>query len=373
MGEDSGTAEVRIRQDAVSNPWFDSFGNVPNDSGFLDETMRPGRHSVTRHAGPGQNGVYRVPPPLDAAVLFNRVPNPTQSGWRRAVHALTAGRINPGQSARQREQAQKLERIAVPITGDFRVAVLSIKGGVGKTTTTLGLGSVFARNRTDRVIAVDANPDRGTLAQRVQEHSTATVGGLLADPLIERYSDVRAYTRGSNSRLEVLGSDPDPSVADAFGESDYRRAVEVLHNYYSIILSDCGTGILHSAMAGVLDLAHAVVVVSAPSLDSMKSAAATLKWLTLHGYSGLSRESHLVISASRPGSSGLQLDKVKEHFAARCRSIHLIPFDPHLAEGGEVDIELLKPATHSAYVDLAAAIADRFVGPVPAHAPVPVR
>ncbi|BBZ36579.1 hypothetical protein AWB99_16990 [Mycolicibacterium confluentis] len=66
-----------------------------------------------------------------------------------------------------------------------------------------------------------------------------------------------------------------------------------------------------------------------------------------------------MLSASHPGSSGLQLDKVKEHFAARCRSIHLIPFDPHLAEGGEVDIELRKPATHSAYVDLAAGCSGR--------------
>ena len=44
---------------------------------------------------------------------------------------------------------------------------MSRKGGVGKTTMTLALGSTFATLRGDRVIAVDANPDAGNLAHRV--------------------------------------------------------------------------------------------------------------------------------------------------------------------------------------------------------------
>jgi len=43
--------------------------------------------------------------------------------------------------------------------------VMSRKGGVGKTTMTLALGSTFASLRGDRVIAVDANPDAGNLAR----------------------------------------------------------------------------------------------------------------------------------------------------------------------------------------------------------------
>ena len=61
------------------------------------------------------------------------------------------------------------------------VAVLSLKGGVGKTTTTIGLGATFASWRGDRVIAVDANPDFGTLAQTGSEPDPSTVRDLLAD------------------------------------------------------------------------------------------------------------------------------------------------------------------------------------------------
>jgi MinD-like ATPase involved in chromosome partitioning or flagellar assembly len=302
-----------------------------------------------------------VAPSLDEAELYQRDQDAPHSGWRRAVHKATAGRVNPGESRKERRQQELLDQIRQPINGDFRIAVLSIKGGVGKTTTTVGLGSALAMVRTDRVIAVDANPDRGTLGERVGDPSTtSTVRDLLRDPDINRYSDVRRHTRMSPSRLEVLASEQDPAVAEVFGEEDYRRTVDILRRYYNVVLTDCGTGIMHSAMSGVLDLAHAIVLVSSPAIDAARSASATLDWLMQHGYSGLVREAHVVLSASRPGSAALKLDRVVEHFEARCRSIHMIPFDQHLAEGADVDVNLLKPATMDAYVELAGAVSEKF-------------
>ena len=173
--------------------------------------------------------------------------------------------------------------------------MLSIKGGVGKTTTTLGLGSALAMVRVDRVIAVDANPDRGTLAERVSDASTSsTVRDLLRDPNIKRYSDVRNHTRLAPSRLAVLASEQDPAVAEIFGETDYRRTMDILRHYYNVILTDCGTGIMHSAMAGVLDLAHAIVLVSSPAIDAARvrrprwtgwSNMATTTWCVRHTWS----------------------------------------------------------------------------------------
>lgn len=320
--------------------------------------VQPPVHPVV--APPVRASGYTPVRPLDEAAVANPARFAPQSGWRRALYRASAGRVNAGDSARDRRRDELFARIRQPIRGDFRIAVLSIKGGVGKTTTTLGLGSAFATIRTDRVIAVDANPDRGTLAQRIDDPSDATVHDLLSDPNIARYSDVRYYTRMSSSRLEVLGSPLDPAISEAFGEVDYRRTVDILQSYYNVILTDCGTGIMHSAMTGVLDLAHAIVVVSSPALDAARSASATLDWLMNHGYSGLVRESHLVLSAARPGDTAVRMDKVYEHFESRCRSVHLIPFDSHLAEGAEVDMELLKPATVQSYIELAGAISEKF-------------
>lgn len=95
-------------------------------------------------------------------------------------------------------------------------------------------------------------------------------------------------------------------------------------------------------------------------IDAVRSASATLDWLMRQGHSGLVREGHVVLSATRPRPTGLRLDKVYQYFEARCRSIHFIPFDPHLAEGADVDIAMLKPATYQAYLGLAGAVAENF-------------
>jgi MinD-like ATPase involved in chromosome partitioning or flagellar assembly len=310
------------------------------------------------HASPG----FRLAPPLDEAQIVNRDRNAPESGWRRAVYKITGRRVNPGLSRKERERNELFEHIRQPIVGDFRIAVLSIKGGVGKTTTTLGLGSALATVRTDRVISIDANPDRGTLAERVPDTSTSsTVRDLLRDPNIRRYADVRNHTRMAPSRLEVLASEQDPAVAEIFGETDYRRTVDILRHYYNIILTDCGTGIMHSAMAGVLDLANAIVLVSLPAIDAARSASATLDWLEQHGHGALVREAHVVLTSPKRGAAALKLDKVVEHFDARCRSTHVIPFEPHLAEGADFDFRLLKPATRQAYLELAGAVSEKFL------------
>nr|WP_264956440.1 AAA family ATPase [Mycobacterium kiyosense] len=304
---------------------------------------------------------FQVPPPIDEAEVDNLDRFAPPSGWRRAVHRATGGHLNPGASRKQRRHEHLLAEIRQPIVGDFRIAVLSIKGGVGKTTTTFGLGSALATVRHDRVIAVDANPDRGTLGERVGDMSTrSTVRDLLADPNINRYADVRNHTLMATSRLEVLASEQDPAVSEVFGADDYRRTIDILRHFYNIILTDCGTGIMHSAMSAVLDLAHTIVLVSSPAIDAARSASATLDWLMQHGHSGLVREAHVVLSASRPGSAALKLDKVYEHFQTRCRSIHLIPFDPHLAEGADVDFDRLRPATRQAYLELAGSVSENF-------------
>jgi MinD-like ATPase involved in chromosome partitioning or flagellar assembly len=67
-----------------------------------------------------------------------------------------------------------------------------------------------------------------------------------------------------------------------------------------------------------------------------------------------------VINSVRPGSGKVDLAKVAEHFAARCRAVKVIPFDAHLEEGAEVELESLSPATRAALLELAATVADDF-------------
>jgi len=284
-----------------------------------------------------------------------------RSGWRRWVRVATFGLLNVGESPAEVRRAELVARVNQPIRGDYKIAMLSMKGGVGKTTTTVGLGSTFASLRGDHVVAADANPDRGTLGARIPTQTAATVRDLLDDVAsIHRYSDVRAFTSQAPSRLEVLASERDPYRAEAFSEADYRGALSVLEGFYNLILTDCGTGLTHSAMRGVLATADSLVLVCSPALDGAQSADATLNWLEAQGFGHLVDRTVVVISVARPGASTVNVDQLVAHFGERVRVVHIIPFDMHLAEGSEVDLPRLAPATREAFVELAALVADDF-------------
>ncbi|WP_227984281.1 MinD/ParA family ATP-binding protein [Nocardia spumae] len=298
--------------------------------------------------------------PSLADVPMRRAKKAPGSGWRRAVHHMSGGAINPGMSAEELRLQELVARIRQPVRGDYRIATLSLKGGVGKTTTTMGIGSIFASIRGDRVIAVDANPDFGTLSQRVPLQTRSTVRDLLLDQQITSYGDVRRHTSQATSRLEVLASERDPAASESFSEDEYRQVLRVLQRFYNIILTDCGTGLMHSAMAGVLDLAHSLVLISSSAIDGARSAAATLDWLSLHGHDHLVRNAVVVINLPREGSPNVAIQHLREYFLARCRAVHVIPYDPHLAEGAEIDLARLHKNTKRALVELAATVADDF-------------
>ena len=288
------------------------------------------------------------------------------SGWRRSVYRATGGLLRFGESAAEMRRQDLINRVRTPVAGGHhRVAVLSLKGGVGKTTTAVGLGATLATLRGDRVIAIDANPDRGTLSDKVRLETAATIRDLLNErDQVSRYADVRAFTSQTPSRLEVLASDRDPGVSVAFGADDYCDAARVLEHFYSICITDCGTGLLHSAMSGVLRLADQIILVSSPSVDGARSASATLDWLEAHNCGDLVRNGVVVLSAIRPKSkSTVDLDRLEHHFASRCRAVARIPYDPHLEEGAEIELELLSSETAESYLALAAVVGDGLAWP----------
>ncbi|WP_254716703.1 MinD/ParA family protein [Actinomadura sp. WMMB 499] len=285
------------------------------------------------------------------------------SGWRRAVYKASGGNIHMGESQGDLRRKDLVARARTQVAGGHhRVAVMSLKGGVGKTTTTTGLGSMLGSLRGDTVIAVDANPDRGTLSDKVRLETAATVRDLLnSRDKIHRYADVRAFTSQNQARLEVLASDRDPAVSEAFSADDYAAAAAILEQFYSICITDCGTGLLHSAMAGVLSLADQLVLVSSPSVDGARSASATLDWLEAHDHGHLVRNGVVVLSMVRNRTrSQVDLDKLQAHFESRCRAVVRIPYDDHLEEGAEVELEQLAPPTREAYLNLAAVVGDGF-------------
>ncbi|GAA2966613.1 SCO5717 family growth-regulating ATPase [Kitasatospora cinereorecta] len=272
-----------------------------------------------------------------------------------------ASRFKLGGKKEELERQRKLDLIRTPVLSCYRIAVISLKGGVGKTTTTTALGSTLATERQDKILAIDANPDAGTLGRRVRRETGATIRDLVqAIPYLNSYMDIRRFTSQASSGLEIIANDVDPAVSTTFNDEDYRRAIDVLGKQYPIILTDSGTGLLYSAMRGVLDLADQLIIISTPSVDGASSASTTLDWLSAHGYADLVQRSLTVISGVRETGKMIKVDDIVQHFETRCRGVVVVPFDEHLSAGAEVDLDMMRPKTREAYFNLSALVAEDF-------------
>ena len=285
--------------------------------------------------------------------------------WQQLVYSVSRHRINLGDGRRARQRKDLDRRIATPLAGGARfVPVLSRKGGVGKTTVTSLLGMALADARDDRIIAVDANPDRGTLADRVGRPNGRTVRDLVRshDEMVG-YNDVSSIVARDATRLDVLASDSDPRVSEAFSDDDYRQVADVAAHYYSIVLTDTGTGIVHSVMGATLELADTLVIVAGLSVDEARLASETLTWLETNGYAARVRDAVVVLNNSRPGTPLVRESELEAHFRSRVRTVIRMPYDARIAAGSAITFRDLQPSTRQAARELAAAVVEGLRAP----------
>jgi MinD-like ATPase involved in chromosome partitioning or flagellar assembly len=280
--------------------------------------------------------------------------------WPRFVYGASFHLINIGDSQKVRDAKAVDVRIAKVFEGGTRfVPVLTRKGGVGKTTVTTLLGMALADVRDDRVIAVDANPDRGTLAERVNKQTRATVRDVVTKAAsIGGFTDFTTLVSRDETRLDILASDTDPLLSEAFDENDYNVVADLTARFYSIVLTDCGTGIVHSVMRATLQRADSVVIVSGGSVDEARLASETLTWLEANGYGELVRNAIVALNTATQGTNMVKLEEIEAHFRSRVREVVRIPYDPQLAAGSVVSYKDLKPLTQNAARELAALVVD---------------
>jgi len=297
----------------------------------------------------------------DRLIDARRSKRPAPEGtWPSIVYALTFHLVNIGDSAKVRAWKQMNERIDRQFEGGARfVPVLTRKGGVGKTTITSLLGMALASTREDRIIAIDANPDRGTLAERVQKQTRSTVRDVVTRAAsINGFTDFTTLVSRDETRLDILASDTDPLLSEAFDEDDYNVVADLSSRYYSIILTDCGTGIVHSVMRATLQRADSVVIVSGGSVDEARLASETLTWLEANGYGDLVRNAVVALNTATQGTNLVKLEEIEAHFRSRVREIVRIPYDPQLAAGSVITYKDLKPLTKDAARELAALVVE---------------
>jgi len=294
---------------------------------------------------------------IDTSGRYREVP---EGFWQRFLYEVSFHSLNVGDSRAVRERKAMNRRIAFPFEQGTRfVPVLTRKGGVGKTTVTTLLGMALAEVRDDRVLGIDANPDRGTLAERVARSTGATVRDVVNLAAgINSFTDFAELVSKDKTRFHVLASDTDPLLSEAFDEDDYNVVADQAARFYSIVLTDCGTGVVHSVMRPTLERADGLVIVSGGSVDEARLASETLTWLEANGHGELVKNAIVALNTATQGTNVVKLDEIEQHFVSRVRDVVRIPYDPFLAAGSIVDWARLGPYTREAARELAALVVE---------------
>ncbi|MFJ6016358.1 MinD/ParA family protein [Streptomyces sp. NPDC092952] len=271
-----------------------------------------------------------------------------------AARAARALRVSVSSSA-AREVARTTataEALQQPVTTGRQIAVTSIRGGAGKTTVAALLGATYAHYRQDPVLLVEADPALGSLPLRLGAESLRWTTGDLAGIIEPQMSllDITGYLVQLPGNAWLLPGSQG-QIGAMLDSRAYERVMVSLRRYFGVTVVDCET--LPAEVARVaLSAAQARVLTAPATLEGITSTYAVLTWMQ-----SLPRQviaGTVVVLSELVPHSGLDLDQAAQKLTATGASVQILPYDRHLAAGGEIRTELLAHATREAATRLAA-------------------
>ncbi|MGK2870137.1 MAG: MinD/ParA family ATP-binding protein [Mycobacterium sp.] len=350
----------------------------PTPANWPPQGPPPGRPPVRPHGppqhypapqwpAPGHPGQVPHPPPgsyADRIPVHDLVPVqriPPARGWRRLVFQATFGLVNLGPSPDEVRQAELESRIRGVLRGHYKIGVLG-KGGVGKTTVSASVGSVFAELRQDdRVVAVDADTAFGKLGSRVDPKAIGSYWELASDQHLETFADIRSRVGNNAAGLFVLAGEGTPARRRVLDPAIYREATARLDRYFSISIVDCSSTMDSPVTQEVLRDLDALIVVSSPWVDGAAAAGQTMDWLANRGMTSLLQRTVVVLNDSDGHADKRTRGILAQQFSGQGQAVVEVPFDGQLRPGGVIaGTRVMSTQTRRKFLEIAAALAAHF-------------
>jgi MinD-like ATPase involved in chromosome partitioning or flagellar assembly len=287
---------------------------------------------------------------------------PPGSGWRRFVYLASFRGVNLGESPAERRYRELRERIRRHIRKQFVIAVVSGKGGVGKTTLTACLGAVFRECRPENVVAVDAAPGFGTLAGRIDEAPPGDYAAVLNDTDVQGYADIREHLGQNGIGLDVLAGNRASDQPRPLVPSMFTGVLARLRRTHTIIVVDTSDDLEHPVMKTVFDACDTLVFVSGLTADTSLPVTRAIDLLRSMGYHELVSRSTVILNDSRNEYDSNARDYLTERFAQSGATVEFMSYDRHLARGGIIDTrQELREKNRLRLFEITAAVADKYI------------
>jgi MinD-like ATPase involved in chromosome partitioning or flagellar assembly len=388
---DWGSSVLRdLGVDADAGPGADPAGAVdtreraPSDSARLPHrgaapgTGSPAAALGSPAAGPGSPTASGEPPVVDPAPAeagrgpeaddldpeqFTRARHHRDPLARQAVRRVRVA-LGMGASREVREATARAQRLRQPVTTTRRIAVLSGRGGAGKTTVATLVATALAAGRPDRVLAVDAAPQLGSLALLAGASSPRTVVGFgRAAPEPWAFEDAEPHLGRVGTGLWLLTGPTTPDRDPRLDLPAYRAAVAALSRFFAVLVTDCGPDPGSRLNLGVLEDAHALALVAPATVDGVVSAHQSVVRLR-HTSAFLVPRTVVVLASHTPHTGAVDLRRGTRALASQGVRVARLPYDRHLAAGARLRPGLLGERTTTAVIGLAAdlvgfAVSDR--------------
>lgn len=318
-------------------------GPAPRPAFHAGTAVDTGEHTATLQRNAGVHG--------DPLVRRGLLTLRTAFG-RRATHEVE-------------ELAGLAERANRPITTGRRITVAGVRGGSGKSTVGALLTTTLAGVRRDPVLAVDADPDAGSLPLRL-----GPLGAGVRTAADNGFAQVSAFDQVARHLARTVTGVWlwRWALSAALGRQDETRAalllrdrVRFLGRFFAVTVADLGAGLHGAANRALITDAHAVVLTGAATLDGVLGADAALRRLGEDFGAGLLSRTVLVLTTTVPGPLGVDLRQATGQLRGYGAAVVVVPYDRHLALGAAIDQRRIGTGTRTAALRIAAETMDRAI------------
>ncbi|MDI3331202.1 MAG: ParA family protein [Micrococcus sp.] len=339
----------------LTDPWADAGpaparprpGSVPGAAQSQWSTAAELRADVAR----AQDDPLAGFEPVSDRTARRYARRPALSLWTRSARAL--GNLFRHDPTPER-MAAHARAVQAPVTTGRRIAVVSLRGGAGKTTVSALMARTFSALRPEPVAAVDLDPGLGSLGLRLGG-TTLSVPAPGADRLAAELAAMTTTTlEAVTSRMAVSGEDlfhTGPRVAGRpLGNAAATTLLSGLSRYFPVTVLDCPTGPDSPDTAAALARSHAAVFVVPATPAGVDEATGYLRhWLDDPFLSSVPVAAAVVAT----DADGI-LDPLAQAAALSRVGVLSVALrhDRHLATGVGVSLPLARPENRMAVAEL---------------------